>query len=109
MSTRIYISVCAAICLGMLPLHETRADGGSRHCEGPWYNPNLIRAVQTELASKGYYSGRIDGKYGPKTSDAITRWAGKHNDGVNDLNGKTVERLLGEKYKLEAGDIVSGC
>ena len=43
-------------------------------CYGYQYAPNLVQAVQTILHEQGFYDGAIDGKYGPKTREAIRKF-----------------------------------
>src|SRR5262245_54109263 len=89
--------------------HHSNADGGSSRCRGPWYNPNLIRAVQIELAARGHNPGKIDGHFGPATRSALERWGEKNKHPVSwDLSASTVKILLGSKYDLKDNDIL-GC
>ena len=42
------------------------------------YSDSTVSAVQTQLASMGYYHGAIDGALGPQTRDAVRRYQGAH-------------------------------
>ena len=43
-------------------------------CYSYRYAPNLVQAVQTVLKDQGFYSGTIDGMWGPKTKDAVRKF-----------------------------------
>ena len=42
------------------------------------YSVSTVRAVQSDLAKRGYYRGVIDGVYGPQTRVALTRYQRNH-------------------------------
>jgi hypothetical protein len=58
-------------------------------------DPN-VTAVQSELAKLGYYSGPVDGRLGPATRSAITRYQIDHHLGVTgSLSTETLQALSG--------------
>lgn len=72
------------------------------------YAPNLVQAVQRKLQEQGFYSGSIDGKYGPHTREAVRKFqiAKKIrvaesrmtlDSDVGELESQTLEALFGDK------------
>ncbi len=51
--------------------------------------PRVVRQAQTELKGRGFYTGAVDGIYGPRTRDAVEKFqadAGLPRTGELDLN-----------------------
>lgn len=70
------------------------SSGGAKQAAG---DP-LTRDVQRELLRLGYYSGAIDGLYGPATRQAIERYQYDHGKSVTGNVGQTLlEELRGMK------------
>jgi hypothetical protein len=42
------------------------------------YSDATVSAVQSQLATQGYYRGVVDGVYGPQTRAALTRYQSNH-------------------------------
>lgn len=56
--------------------------------------PHKIKAVQSALTRRGYYSGSIDGLYGPATADAVKRFQqAQRLEHSGFLSVPTLERL----------------
>ena len=53
------------------------------------------KTVQTKLKNWGYYSGKVDGIYGPKTKEAVKYFQRK--------NGLTVDGIVGKKTAAAMG------
>jgi peptidoglycan hydrolase-like protein with peptidoglycan-binding domain len=54
------------------PLHTNPSYSASFYQSAPLrVNPRIIAGVQYELMSRGYYGGRVDGKYGSQTTFAL--------------------------------------
>ena len=74
---------------------------------GPYYGPSdypavnheragtLAREVQEQLASEGFYTGRIDGIVGPSTRAGIRRYQERHGLMVTGLIDRKLIRSLG--------------
>ncbi|MCL2080980.1 MAG: spore cortex-lytic enzyme [Oscillospiraceae bacterium] len=53
-----------------------------------------VRQIQTKLQNWGYYSGAIDGDYGPKTADAVKHFQRRNNLTVDGAaNTRTLQAL----------------
>lgn len=63
-------------------------------------NPDRAKKVQQVLKDKGFYSGPIDGVYGPQTGDAIRAFQkanGLHVTADKNVDDETVRALgIGE-------------
>jgi hypothetical protein len=55
------------------------------------YSTSTVSAVQSRLATQGYYRGAIDGVYGPQTRRALTRYQSKR--GLQVTGGLTPDTL----------------
>jgi hypothetical protein len=108
MRTRVCIHFCVVIVITTISLGRANADGGSSRCRGPWENPNLVQAIQSELAAKGYDPGKTDGLMGEKTRAAFQRWAQKEGK-LDSATREQVKALLGSKFNLKEGDIADDC
>lgn len=58
---------------GLLVFASTSAVAGVS-CYRYEYAPNLVRAAQKLLKEKNLYKGTVDGKWGPRTKDAVARF-----------------------------------
>jgi peptidoglycan hydrolase-like protein with peptidoglycan-binding domain len=57
-----------------------------------------VRALQRRLTRAGYPPGPIDGRYGPRTQQAVTRFQAAHGLAVDGIAGpQTVARLASER------------
>jgi hypothetical protein len=53
-----------------------------------------VVALQRELADLGYYSGRIDGQYGPATESAVSRFQSDRGLSPDGIDGPATRRAL---------------
>ena len=91
-----------AIC-GMLaaqPAHANFFDRGShtvttRSVTETRLSRSDIMSIQSSLASKGYYRGSIDGKWGPMTSSALSSFQSSKGLAVNGLPTSETLAMLG--------------
>lgn len=58
--------------------------------------PKTKQNIQKLLAEKGYYKGKIDGRPGPKTIEAIKKFQQDHNLEVDGLVGPATWQLLNQ-------------
>ncbi len=63
-------------------------------------NPSK-KDIQIALKNAGYYSGSVDGKIGPKTSNAIMEFQKDNGLKVDGVVGKNTWESLGQYYKSE--------
>ncbi len=56
---------------------------------------SLVRTVQTRLKSWGYYSGSVDGIYGPMTTQAVRYFQSRNNLVVDGIIGSKTAAALG--------------
>jgi Putative peptidoglycan binding domain len=53
-----------------------------------------VQAAQTQLAQQGYYSGPVDGIFGPTTRDAVAKYQiAKHLNVTGSLSADTLQSL----------------
>ncbi len=70
-------------------------------------NNDIVKAIQTRLKSLGYYSGPVNGNFGPQTQEAVTTFQtlnGLKADGV--AGGTTLEKMFDADaltYRLARG------
>ena len=71
------------------------------------YSKNFISAVQKELKAKGFYSGPVNGHWGPKTERGLDEFKARRVSGsyTIGLDANTLRALFGpdadpEKYGL---------
>ena len=70
------------------PEDNTAADNGAPMAD------TTVQAVQTELTQLGYYSGPVDGIFGPTTRDAVTKYQiDKQLDVTGSLSPDTLKSL----------------
>jgi N-acetylmuramoyl-L-alanine amidase len=56
--------------------------------------PRVVRGVQQRLRQQGFYSGNPDGKWGPRTQDAMQRFQKSRGlEASGDLNPATATAL----------------
>jgi basic membrane lipoprotein Med (substrate-binding protein (PBP1-ABC) superfamily) len=65
-------------------------------CYAYSYAPNLVHAVQEKLSKKGLYYGPVDGKWGPKTKEAVQRFQQKNKIYIQQHQGYTMDSDEGE-------------
>jgi hypothetical protein len=81
-------------------------------CYGYKYAPNLVVAVQQTLKVKGIYTGEVDGKWGPKTREAVrifqlrkhvevTPSSHRYSSNEGELETATLKALFGDKATTE--------
>ena len=81
-------------------------------CYGYKYAPNLVRAVQEVLKQQGFYTGELDGKWGPKTKEAVWKFqVRKHirlrpypnsaDSDEGELEPQTLKALFGDRAPTE--------
>jgi hypothetical protein len=81
-------------------------------CYGYKYAPNLVVAVQQTLKDQGIYTGEVDGKWGPKTKDAVrifqqrkhvkvTPSSHRYSSNEGELEPATMKALFGDKATSE--------
>jgi peptidoglycan hydrolase-like protein with peptidoglycan-binding domain/TPR repeat protein len=69
------------------------------------HGSNAVRALQRRLAGLGYSPGPIDGRYGPLTEQAVTRFQATHGLQVDGIAGpQTIGALASAKPVLHPGD-----
>ncbi|MFD0915882.1 peptidoglycan-binding protein [Pseudahrensia aquimaris] len=56
-------------------------------------SPEVLREVQAALAVRGYYDGKVDGKFGSRTESAITKFQADHD---LEKDGQASARLLSQ-------------
>jgi N-acetylmuramoyl-L-alanine amidase len=56
---------------------------------------DVVRQIQTKLKNWGYYSGAIDGSYGPKTTEAVKYFQRKNGLTVDGICGTRTLQALG--------------
>ena len=56
---------------------------------------DAVRTIQTKLSNWGYFSGAIDGIYGPKTEEAVKYFQRKNGHTVDGVVGPATLRALG--------------
>ena len=66
------------------------------------------RDIQTALKNAGYYTGKIDGKIGPKTDSAIKAFQKNNSLKVDGVVGKKTWNLLNKYLSLQEGVSISG-
>ena len=69
--------------------------GNVKVLEAEALTASQTKTVQTKLKNWGYYSGKIDGIYGPKTKEAVKYFQRK--------NGLTVDGIVGKKTAAAMG------
>jgi peptidoglycan hydrolase-like protein with peptidoglycan-binding domain len=58
------------------------------------YSQDRVRDAQQQLKNDGYYTGSVDGAYGPMTRSAIRRYQRDNNMAINGrLDDRTCDRL----------------
>lgn len=78
------------------------------------YAPNLVQAVQTVLKQQSFYAGPVDGKWGPKTKEAVHKFqVSRHirlqpssfrytlDSDEGELEPQTLKALFGDKAPTE--------
>ncbi|MFC1645584.1 peptidoglycan-binding protein [Candidatus Omnitrophota bacterium] len=61
-------------------------------------NPSK-KDIQVALKNAGYYTGNIDGKFGPKTANAIMEFQKDHGLKEDGVAGSKTWEILGHYYK----------
>lgn len=61
------------------------------------------KTVQTKLKRWGYYTGNIDGIYGPKTKEAVKYFQRKNGLAVDGIVGKNTAAALGMSLSTSSG------
>ena len=56
---------------------------------------DVVRQIQTKLKNWGYYSGAVDGVYGPKTTEAVKFFQRKNNLTADGICGTRTLQALG--------------
>ena len=64
------------------------------------HGSRAVRALQRRLASAGYASGPIDGRYGPRTEQAVTRFQAAHGLQADGIAGPRTLAHLGNQQQL---------
>jgi peptidoglycan hydrolase-like protein with peptidoglycan-binding domain len=60
------------------------------------YSSNFINAVQKELKAQGFYRGTMDGRWGPKTEDALEGFKSARDlTGTLSVDAGTLRALFG--------------
>ena len=59
------------------------------------WGEQTIRNVQTVLKEAGYYTGEVDGRYGPATEDAIRRYQEEHGLSISGKADRGTVKALG--------------
>jgi peptidoglycan hydrolase-like protein with peptidoglycan-binding domain len=86
------------LALSPLPAPRPRADAPSQRSD-------LVHVIQRELASRGYYTGPLDGLIGPRTERAIRDF--EETEGAAST-GEPSEALLGRILKSRARQEIAG-
>ena len=63
----------------VIQLRATRGVTASRDSSDGRRNIGLVGDIQSELKTKGYYNGKIDGQYGRGTRSAIIAYQNANN------------------------------
>jgi peptidoglycan hydrolase-like protein with peptidoglycan-binding domain len=109
--------IFAFLVTGMLGLNLTSlasaADPGEQN--PAVLDPQDIKKVQESLRDKGYYSGQVDGVFGPRTREGIRQYQKSENVPVTgNLDAETAGRLgvgpesVGGSFKGAGQEIVEG-
>lgn len=63
----------------------------------------LVKTVQTRLKNWGYYTGSVDGVYGPKTVAAVKKFQAKHGLTADGIVGPATASKLGVNLGSSSG------
>jgi len=90
----ILIVICSAMIFAFLSTDDARAEVLKNGSKG-----TLVKTVQTKLKNWGYYTGSVDGIYGPKTVAAVKYF--------QRVNGLTQDGIVGAKTAAAMGVTLS--
>ena len=91
----IVVVMCGVIAFALLPANRANAEVLKQGSSG-----TLVKTVQTKLKNWGYYTGSVDGIYGPKTVAAVKYF--------QRVNGLTQDGIVGAKTAAAMGVTLSG-
>ena len=88
------VTLCTALFFALRPTADAHAEVLKNGSKG-----TLVRTVQTKLKNWGYYTGTVDGIYGPKTVAAVKYF--------QRVNGLTQDGIVGAKTAAAMGVTLS--
>ena len=62
-----------------------------------------VKALQRQLSRLGFQPGAVDGRYGPLTTDAVTRFQQAHGLRVDGLVGRVTAEALAQAQQSRLG------
>lgn len=80
----------------------TKTEVKDRRYSGDQDGEKVVKAIQSALNALGYYDGRIDGDWGPKSKRAYARW--RQERGYSGaVSEEEINALLEERKKADGG------
>jgi peptidoglycan hydrolase-like protein with peptidoglycan-binding domain len=94
------LAMTVTLAVGMTGAAATAGAHGYRH-HGPAAQA-AVRHLQQQLKDDGFYTGKVDGLYGPKTQAAIKQFQRKHNLAVTGRLDRETRDKMGITSRMEA-------